>query len=150
MQNIYVTLIKSVGMFTIVYGFKKQLQSSVGANENSVLRTALTIALGEVCRKTALNKASEHHKTTPASLILRSTCYIRNQFSGLVPPILKSLALGGNIFGRNQCHMPGSIEITETELRLNIETELRIFQKHDTVLLLQYYKLNYMACISVK
>lgn len=39
-----------------------------------------------------------------------------------MPPPLKSLTLGGNILGHNQCHMPGSVEITE----------LHFFQKHNT------------------
>lgn len=44
-------------MFTIMYGFKKQLQTSVAANGNSVLRTALTIVLSGVSRKTPLKKS---------------------------------------------------------------------------------------------
>lgn len=105
-------------MFTTGYGFKKQSQTSFGANGNSVL----TPVFSGVFRKTPLKKEIEHHQTTPTSLILRSTFYIRNWFSGPAPPPLKSLTLGGNIFGHNQCHMPGSVEITE----------LHFFQKHNT------------------
>lgn len=65
-------------MFTAVYGCKKQLQTSFGANGNFVLRTALTTMLSGVCRKTLLKKAIEHHQTTPTSPILRSTYYITN------------------------------------------------------------------------
>lgn len=44
-------------MFTVTYEFKKQLQTSAAANRNSVLRTALTVVLSGVSRKTPLKKS---------------------------------------------------------------------------------------------